>query len=56
MEIVNIENLIEDGFEIALCPLCDNEILEFERVVIGYGHGSKCLVHEFCLEQIEGFM
>lgn len=35
--------------EIALCPLCDSAIMEWEEGVIVVAHGAKCLAHAICV-------
>lgn len=35
------------------CPLCDNEISEFDRSHVVTAHGSQYLVHTNCLEPEE---
>lgn len=35
------------------CPLCDNEITEWEPVALVTAHGSKGLAHYLCVEEFD---
>ena len=39
--------------EMPCCPLCGNEITEFEPVVLATAHGGKGLVHYLCVEEFD---
>ena len=34
------------------CPLCDNELQEFEEVALAVSHGSLAAVHAWCLSDL----
>lgn len=53
MEIKIIEHLLDEPEEMALCPLCDNVIMEGEPVAIGKAYGAFSLIHDFCYEEVE---
>ena len=43
----DISEIIEPG-EMPCCPVCDNEIQEWEEVVLVVAHGSKGIAHKCC--------
>lgn len=47
---------IETGHPSCCCPLCDDEISEFDSAHIVTAHGSQYLVHTSCLEPEEDEM
>jgi hypothetical protein len=50
-EIMNISPKIEPGM-LPCCPLCDNEILEWEEAIIVTAHGGKALAHSLCAKEM----
>ena len=50
MEILDISSITDPEDYFPCCPLCDNEILEWEETAIVVQHGSKALSHLSCVE------
>lgn len=48
---MNIEDHLS-AEQMALCPLCDNAIEEFEPVCIVVAHGFKSLAHTPCYQEL----
>lgn len=48
LETVDVTEMLDEPEDMALCPLCDNVILEYEPVVIAKASGCICLAHECC--------
>jgi len=50
MKILDISNSTETSDIFPCCPLCDNEILDWEDVGIVIQHGAKAMAHLACME------
>lgn len=35
------------------CPLCDNEIIDYQPVALVSAHGSKGLAHAMCVDALD---
>lgn len=51
--MADISSIVAPG-DLPCCPLCDNEIREYEPACLVTAHGSKALAHSFCVEDALG--
>jgi len=49
--IYYIESYLDMPEEVPLCPVCDQPIMEHEKIAIGLAYGAKCLVHMDCVQE-----
>jgi hypothetical protein len=50
--MINLDGKMEPE-DIALCPLCDNAMLEWDETSVIECGGAKCLAHSDCIEELQ---